>query len=45
MKQVILPLAHLSNYTSRRTEGAYDFSEDNKAVFERIVRQGRAACS
>ena len=45
LKQVILPLAHLSNYTSRRTEGAYDFSQDNKAVFERIVRQGRSACS
>jgi len=45
LKQVILPLAHLSNYTSRRTEGAYDFSQDNKAVFERIVRQGRSQCS
>jgi GT2 family glycosyltransferase len=45
LKQAILPLQHLSNYTSRRTEGAYDFSEDNKAVFERIVRQGRSQCS
>lgn len=45
LKQAILPLLHLSNYTSRRTEGAYTFSQDNKAVFERIVRQGRARCS
>lgn len=41
LKQLYLPLLHLSNYTSRRTEGAYTFSQDNKAVFERIVRQGR----
>ena len=42
LKQAILPLLHLSNYTSRRTEGAYTFSQDNKAVFERIVREGKA---
>jgi len=40
LKQAILPLLHLSNYTSRRTEGAYTFSQDNKAVFERIVKEG-----
>ena len=45
LKQLFVPLLHLSNYTSMRTEGAYDFSEDNKAVFERIVRQGRSQCS
>ena len=45
LKQAILPLIHLSNYTSRRTQGAYDYSDDNKAVFERIVRQGRSQCS
>jgi len=41
LKQAILPLQHLSNYTSRRTKGAYDFSEANHAVFERIVREGK----
>lgn len=45
LRQLLLPLRHLSNYTSRRTEGAYLYSEANKAVFERIVRQGRASCS
>lgn len=43
LKQAILPLQHLSNYTSRRTEGAYSYSEANHAVFERIVREGRTA--
>lgn len=42
LKQAILPLQHLSNYTSRRTEGAYSYSEANHAVFERIVREGKA---
>ena len=42
LKQVILPLVHLSNYTSRRTEGAYAFSQENRMVFERIVREGKA---
>ena len=42
LKQAILPLIHLSNYTSRRTEGAYSYSEANHAVFERIVREGKA---
>ena len=41
LKQVILPLVHLSNYTSSRTSGAYDRSMANKAVFERIVREGK----
>lgn len=41
LKQAILPLQHLSNYTSRRTKGAYGFSEANHAVFERIVREGK----
>jgi len=41
LRQLLLPLRHLSNYTSRRTEGAYLYSEANKEVFERIVRQGR----
>ena len=45
LKQAILPLIHLSNYTSRRTEGAYSYSEANHAVFERIVREGLAKCS
>lgn len=41
LKQAILSLVHLSNYTSRRTEGAYLHSEANRAVFERIVREGK----
>ena len=41
LKQVILPLVHLSNYTSSRTSGAYDSRNDNQAAFERIVRAGR----
>lgn len=41
LKQILLPLFHLSNYTSQRTPGAYDQSMANKAVFERIVREGR----
>lgn len=41
LKQVIIPLVHLSNYTSRRTDGAYDYSQANREVFERIVRQGK----
>jgi GT2 family glycosyltransferase len=43
LKQILLPLFHLSNYTSQRTPGAYDQSMANKAVFERIVREGRNA--
>ena len=41
LKQVALPLEHLSNYTSKRTPGAYDASMANQAVFERIVREAR----
>ena len=41
LKQAILPLVHLSNYTSRRTQGAYDYSQANREVFERIVRQDK----
>jgi GT2 family glycosyltransferase len=41
LKQVIIPLVHLSNYTSRRTDGAYDYSQANREVFERIVRQDK----
>jgi len=43
LKQVALPLEHLSNYTSQRTPGAYEASTANQAVFERIVREGRNA--
>ena len=43
LKQVALPLEHLSNYTSSRTPGAYEASMANQAVFERIVREGRNA--
>jgi len=41
LKQLFLPLLHLSNYTSMRTEGAYLHSQENREVFERIVREGR----
>ncbi|NMC35064.1 MAG: glycosyltransferase [Veillonellaceae bacterium] len=41
MKQVALPLEHLSNYTSKRTPGAYDASAANQAVFDGIVREAR----
>jgi len=41
LRQVNLPLEHLSNYTSQRTPGAYDASAANQAVFERIVREAR----
>lgn len=44
LKQAILPLLHLSNYTSRRTEGAYDKRPLNQQLFERIVREDRNAC-
>jgi GT2 family glycosyltransferase len=32
------PVTHLSNYTSRRTAGAYDASEANRAAFESKVK-------
>ena len=41
LKQVVLPLVHISNYTTSRTPGAYDKRPLNQAQFERIVRQGR----
>lgn len=41
LKQAFLPLLHLSNYTSLRTEGAYLRSQTNHEVFERIVRESR----
>lgn len=40
LKQINLPLEHLNNYTSSRTQGAYDNSDANRLVFERIVREG-----
>jgi len=43
LRQVNLPLEHLSNYTSQRTPGAYDASAANQAVFEGIVREARDA--
>jgi len=43
LKQVALPLEHLSNYTSQRTPGAYAASAANQAVFERKVREARHA--
>ena len=43
LKQLFVPLLHLSNYTSMRTEGAYLHSQENRAAFERIVREGRNA--
>ncbi len=41
LKQLWLPLRHLSNYTTSRTPGAYDASERNRAIYEAIVREGR----
>ena len=41
LKQLFVPLLHLSNYTSMRTEGAYLHSQENRAAFERIVREGK----
>ncbi len=38
LKQVGLPIVHLSNYTSKRTPGAYDHSAGNQAVFEAKVK-------
>jgi GT2 family glycosyltransferase len=43
LRQVNLPLEHLSNYTSQRTPGAYDASAANQAVFEAKVREARNA--
>lgn len=43
LRQVNLPLEHLSNYTSQRTPGAYDASAANQAVFEAKVREARHA--
>ena len=41
LNQVVLPIRHLSNYTSRRTEGAYATSADNQKTFERIVMEAK----
>ncbi len=41
LKQVFLPLVHLSNYTTSRTPGAYDKRPLNQAQFERIVRKDK----
>ena len=38
LKQALLPIQHLSNYTSQRTQGAYEHSAGNRAVFESKVR-------
>jgi len=43
LKQVFLPLVHLSNYTTSRTPGAYDKRPLNQQLFERIVREDRNA--
>lgn len=43
LKQLYLPLLHLSNYTSSRTAGSYDSRLENNGVFERIVRENRHA--
>lgn len=43
LTHVRLPLQHLNNYTSQRTPGAYDKAQDNRLVFEQIVRRDRAA--
>ena len=43
LRQVNLPLEHLSNYTSQRTPGAYEASAANQAVFEAKVREARHA--
>jgi len=44
LKQASLPLRHLSNYTTSRTNGAYDKRPSNQQLFERIVREDRNAC-
>ena len=43
LRQVALKIQHLNNYTSKQTDGAYDNSEANHALFEQIVRDGRNA--
>ena len=43
LRQVALQIKHLNNYTSKQTDGAYDNSEANHALFEQIVRDGRNA--
>jgi len=43
LRQIAIPIQHLDNYTSAKTEGAYDNSEANHALFEQIVRDGRNA--
>lgn len=41
LKQINLPLQHLSNYTSSRTPDAYAHRSENQREFERIVREDR----
>ncbi len=36
------PVYHFGNYTARRTPGAYDHSEGNRAVWERMVKEWNA---
>lgn len=43
LRQIELPIVHLSNYTSKQTPGAYAESDRNRMVFEQIVRAGRCA--
>lgn len=38
LQQINLPLAHLSNYTTSKTPGAYDRSAANRERFEAMVR-------
>jgi len=42
LKEINLPIHHLSNTTSRGTPGAYDASESNRLKFFEIVRRDRA---
>ena len=42
LKEIRLPIRHLSNVTSKTTPGAYSNSEDNRMKFYEIVRRDRA---
>jgi len=42
LKEISLPIYHLSNYTSKQTPGAYNASETNRLTFFEIVRRDRA---
>lgn len=42
LRRLHAPIEHLSNYTSKRTPGAYDYADANRARFVQRWREARA---